>query len=292
MPIKTPTNVGAMAPKQQAVAKRQGSVADYLQSESFKKQFAAALPENFNTERFVRAALTEFRMNPALAECSVPSVLGYFMQAAACGLEPASAMGHCYAVPFNNKKTGQKEVQFIIGWRGMLDIVRRSGEIASVDAHIVHEKDVFELEFGLNPKCRFKPYMDGEPGDVKGAYIQVDFKGENSKPLVWYMSKAEIDKHRARSKADKYGDSPWKTDYEAMCLKTVVRTAFKWLPVSIEQAQAVSSDSGVSRYNSDAKTNDIEDLVEVEFDAAEDDSRPDDAAVAAAVDELAENMKN
>lgn len=274
--VKTPTNTQALAPKttQAVAAKKSGTVADYLQSETFKKQFAAALPENFNTERFIRAALTEFRMNPVLGECSVPSVLGYFLQAAACGLEPASSLGHCYPVPFNNKKTGQKEVQFIIGYRGMLDIVRRSGEVASIDAHVVHEKDEFELEFGLNPKCKFKPYMDGEPGAIKGAYVQVDFKAENSKPLVWYMPKAEIDKHRARSKADKYGDSPWKTDYESMCLKTLVRSAFKWLPVSIEQAQAVSTDSGISRYHADAKSNDFEDLVEVEFIAAQDDNKP------------------
>jgi recombinational DNA repair protein RecT len=82
------------------------------------------------------------------------------------------------------------------------------------------------------------------------------------------------------------------TDYEEMAKKTVFRSVFKWLPISIEQIQATTTDGAVSRYNSDAKTNDIEDLVEVEFVAAEDDTRPDEAAVAAAVDEMAENMKN
>lgn len=116
MPIKTPTNGAALAPKTtQAVAKKQGTAIDYLQNEKFKSQLAAALPKFLDTDHFVRSAITEFRMNPALAECSVPSVLGYFMQAAACGLEPASMLGQCYALPFNNKKTGQKEVTFIVG---------------------------------------------------------------------------------------------------------------------------------------------------------------------------------
>lgn len=290
MPIKTPTNVGAMAPKQQAVAKRQGTAIDYLNNEKFQQQLAAALPKFLDTDHFVRSAITEFRLNPALAECSVPSVLGYFMQAAACGLEPASMLGQCYPVPFNNKKTGQKEAQFICGYRGMLSIARRSGEIASVVAEVVHEKDEFSIEYGMEPKLIHKPFIDGDPGEIRGAYVVVRFKGEGIDPVIKYMPKSEIDKRRARSKAGSYG--PWVTDYEEMAKKTVFRSVFKWLPISIEQIQATTTDGAVSRYNSDAKTNDIEDLVEVEFVAAEDDSRPDDAAVAAAVDELAENMKN
>lgn len=117
MAIKTPTNGAALAPKAttQAVAKKQGTVLDYLNNERFKTELASALPKFLDTDHFVRSAITEFRLNPALAECSVPSVLGYFMQAAACGLEPASMLGQCYPVPFNNKKTGQKEAQFICG---------------------------------------------------------------------------------------------------------------------------------------------------------------------------------
>ena len=291
MPIKTPTNTAAMTAKTQtAVAKKQGTAIDYLNNEKFQQQLAAALPKFLDTDHFVRSAITEFRLNPALAECSVPSVLGYFMQAAACGLEPASMLGQCYPVPFNNKKTGQKEAQFICGYRGMLSIARRSGEIASVVAEIVHEKDEFTIEYGMEPKLVHKPFIDGDPGAMRGAYVVVRFKGDGIEPLIKYMSKSEIDKRRARSKASSYG--PWVTDYDEMAKKTVFRSVFKWLPISIEQIQATTTDGSVSRYNADAKTNDIDDLVEVEFVAAEDDSRPDDAAVAAAVDEMAENMKN
>lgn len=291
MPIKTPTNTAAMTAKTQtAVAKKQGTAIDYLNNEKFQQQLAAALPKFLDTDHFVRSAITEFRLNPALAECSVPSVLGYFMQAAACGLEPASMLGQCYPVPFNNKKTGQKEAQFICGYRGMLSIARRSGEIASVVAEIVHEKDEFTIEYGMEPKLVHKPFIDGDPGAMRGAYVVVRFKGDGIEPLIKYMSKSEIDKRRARSKASSYG--PWVTDYDEMAKKTVFRSVFKWLPISIEQIQATTTDGSVSRYNADAKTNDIEDLVEVEFVAAEDDNRPDDAAVAAAVDEMAESMKN
>jgi recombination protein RecT len=271
MPIKTPTNTQALAPKTQAVAKKQGTAVDYLNNDKFKSQLAAALPKFLDSDHFVRSAITEFRLNPALAECSVPSVLGYFMQAAACGLEPASMLGQCYPVPFRNKKTGMKECQFIIGFRGMLSIARRSGEIASVVAEVVHENDEFSIEYGMKPDLIHKPCIDGDPGAFKGAYVVVRFKGEGIDPVIKYMPKQEIDKHRNRSKSS--GDGPWVTDYEEMAKKTVFRSVFKWLPISIEQIQAATTDGGVSRYNADAKTNDIDDLVEVEFVAADDDNR-------------------
>ena len=152
-----------------------------------------------------------------------------------------------------------------------MSIARRSGEIASVVAEVVHEKDEFSIEYGMEPKLIHKPYIDGDPGAMRGAYVVVRFKAEGIEPLIKYMPKAEIDKHRARSKASNYG--PWVTDYESMALKTVFRSVFKWLPVSIEQIQATTTDGAVSRYNANAKSDDIEDLVEVDFVAAEDDSR-------------------
>lgn len=273
--IKTPKNASALQPKTatQAVAKRQGTVVDYLNNDTFKAQLSAALPKFLDTDHFIRSALTEFRLNPALAECSVPSVLGYFMQAAACGLEPASQLGQCYPVPFNNRKTGQKEAQYIIGFRGMLSIARRSGEISSVIAEAVHSNDEFEIEYGMEPKLIHKPCVDGDPGAFRGAYCIVRFKGDGIEPVIKYMSKAEIDQHRARSKAGNYG--PWVTDYEEMAKKTVFRAVWKWLPISIEQVQATTTDGGISRYNANAQSNDIDDLVEVEFVAAEDDSAMD-----------------
>lgn len=267
--IKTPTNNQALEPKEaKVVAKKQGTAIDYLNNGKFKEQLTAALPKFLDTDHFIRSSITEFRLNPALAECSVPSVLGYFMQAAACGLEPASMLGQCYPVPFNNKKTGQKECQFILGYRGMLSIARRSGEISSVDAQIVREKDEFTIEYGLEPKLTHKPCLDGEAGAMIGAYVVVRFKGEGVEPLMKYMPKSEIDAHRRRSKASAYG--PWVTDYEEMAKKTVFRSVFKWLPISIEQIQATTTDGGVSRYNASAAGSEIDDLVEVEFVAAED----------------------
>lgn len=165
-----------------------------------------------------------------------------------------------------------------------MSIARRSGEIASVIAEAVHEKDVFDVEYGLEPKLTHKPYLDGDPGKLKGCYVVVRFKGDGVEPLIKYMPKSEIDKHRARSKAS--GSGPWVTDYEEMAKKTVFRSIFKWLPVSIEQVMATTGDGAVAKYNANAV--DPDDALEIEFVAAEDDGG--EVIVEDAVESIAEQM--
>lgn len=268
MEIKTPTNTKAMTEKATAapVAKKKPAGAiDYLGSNSFKEQLKMALPKFFDTDRFVRSAISDFRLNPALQECSVPSVLGFYMQAAMCGLEPSSVLGQCYPVPFNNRKTGAKECQFIIGYRGMASIARRSGEVLSIDAKIVHEKDTFELIYGLDSNITHIPYLEGDPGAMIGAYCIVKFKDGSHQ--FEYMPKYKIDEHRKRSKAGNYG--PWVTDYEEMAKKTVFRSIFKWLPVSIEAASAERADANVVNYSpTAAATDNPDDIIEIDFVAA------------------------
>ena len=207
--IKTPKNTAALQPKATgAVAKKKGSsVVEYLNDAKFQAQIAAALPKFMDTDSFVRNALTDFRKQPLLQTCSVPSVLGYYMQAAACGLMPGVTLGQCYAVPFRNKNTGQMECEFIIGYRGMLAIARRSGEVSSVSAQIVHENDTFDIVYGLESKLEHKPCVKGNPGAMVGAYVVVRFKDKEMEPQIMYMSKEDIEKHRKRSKAADSG--PW-----------------------------------------------------------------------------------
>ena len=264
--IKSPTNTTAMTNKAAApAAKKPAGALDYLGSDSFKKQISNALPKFFDADRFIRSAISDFRLNPALQECSVPSVLGFYMQAAMCGLEPSSVLGQCYPVPFNNRKTGGREAQFMLGYRGMASIARRSGEVLSIDAKIVHEKDTFDLVYGLESNLTHLPYLEGDPGQMIGAYCVVRFKDGSHQ--FEYMPKYKIDEHRKRSKSGNYG--PWVTDYEEMAKKTVFRSIFKWLPISIEAAAAESADTNVVNYAPPATASENpEDFIEIDFVAA------------------------
>jgi recombination protein RecT len=223
--------------KETAPASPEQTVEAYMKKMGPK--MAEALPKHMDMDRMSRIALTTIRTNPTLLECTVPSLMGAVMQAVQLGLEPG-LLGHCYLIPFNkNAGTKQnpqwvKEVQFIIGYKGMIDLARRSGHIQSIYAHAVYENDEFEYELGLQPTLKHKPSF-GERGVFIGAYAVAHFKDGGYQ--MEFMPKSEVEKRRTRAKSKSY--SPWDTDYEEMAKKTVVRAMFKYLPISIEvQTQA------------------------------------------------------
>ena len=224
---------------------------------SLAPQIEVALPKHMSSDRMIRVALSSIRTNPKLLECNVASLLAAVMQCAQLGLEP-NLLGHAYLVPFKN------QVQLIVGYRGMIDLARRSGHIRSIQCNEVYANDLFELEYGLEDKLRHVPWhlrtdADYEsPGDFRGAYMVAKLTDGGHQLL--YMSKQQIDDHRAKSRSGSSG--PWATDYVEMAKKTVIRAAFKYLPISIEVAERyVSSDEQISVVNTD-KTGSLDDIIE------------------------------
>lgn len=225
--------------------------------EGYLKQMAPAmeeaLPRHMNVDRLLRLAMTTIRTTPELRQADPASLLGAVMQAAQLGLEPG-LMGHCYLLPFKNNKKGITEVQFIIGYKGMIDLARRSGHIQSIYAHAVYENDEFEYELGLEPKLVHKPSMEADRGQFVGAYAVAHFKDGGYQ--FEFMPKSEIERRKSRSKAANSKYSPWHTDYEEMAKKTVIRHMWKYLPISVEMQQQVAYDEGTARSIKDVTPND------------------------------------
>lgn len=212
--------------------------------EQMKPELQKALPAHMTADRLARIALTEIRRNPELLECDRTSLLGAVMLSAQLGLEPGP-LGHCYLLPFWNSKTKRKEVVFVIGYRGYLDLLYRNERTESVLAQIVYEKDkehgLFVIDYGVDYKLIHTPYLDGPRGKPIGAYVVVRFKGGGY--FFRFMTVSEIEERRKRSKTPNAG--PWVDDWEAMALKTVVRDAMKWVPLSIEIQRAIAQDETV-----------------------------------------------
>lgn len=233
------------------------TIAGLLTDPKIKQQLALALPKHMTADRLARIALTEVRKVPKLAQCDQTSFLGAIMQCAALGLEPGGALGHAYLLPFDKRakvggqwKTVGTEVQLIVGYRGMIDLARRSGQIQSLEARAVYAKDEFHVELGLDSKIVHKPAWDvADRGELTFVYAVAKLKDGGVQFDV--MSRLEVEKIRARSKAKDNG--PWVTDFDEMAKKTVVRRLFKYLPVSIEIQRAVGLDeqaeAGVSQDN-------------------------------------------
>lgn len=228
-----------------AATNKTGTMLDIVRSKSFQAQMALALPKSMTAERLTRIVMTECRKVPALMQCNQESFFGAVLQCAQLGLEPGSALGHCYLLPFGNGKSrdGRPNCQLIIGYRGMIDLARRSGQIVSINAYCVHEADEFEYELGLHPDIHHRPSPLAERGPVTYVYAVAVLKGGGVQFEV--MSRAEIEAVRLQSKAGKSG--PWVTHWEEMARKTVVRKLFKYLPVSIEAIRAVEIDEKSDR---------------------------------------------
>jgi recombination protein RecT len=232
-----------LAGKGNAVATKPKTLAD--QVNLLVPQLARAAGNAIDPDKMARLALTELRKNPLLAQSTPESFLGAIMTATQLGLE-LGPTGHAYLVPFRNK--GMMETTFIIGYRGMLDMVRRSNEVVGIPkARLVYENDIFDLKFTNDgDKYEHIPWFlrqdkkFTEPGQILMGYLFVQYKDGGSD--IFPMSMHDILKHRERSKTSENG--PWKTDFEAMCKKTLVRANFAYLPMSVDDQRTVGEKDG------------------------------------------------
>lgn len=205
---------------------------EYIGQKGFVTAIEKAAPKHVDAARLVRIAQTAVTKNPALLQCDRESFGTAVLQAAELGLDPGGALGHAYLVPYKNTCT------LIVSFKGMVALARRSGEIVSIEARAVYEKDTFDFEYGLDSKLKHLPYLDGDPGKLRFVYAVAKLKDGGVQFEV--MTRTQIDAIRGRSRASSSG--PWVTDYDEMAKKTVVRRLFKMLPVSVELASALVDD--------------------------------------------------
>lgn len=202
--------------------------------EQMKPEIARALPRHMDADRLARIALTMFRQTPKLQECSPESFLGALMTTSQLGLEPGP-LGHAYFVPFKG------QVQFILGYKGMIELARRSGNIDSLIAREVYGNDRLEVAYGLEDRLVHEPTLFGPRGPVVAVYAIAKYAGGGHSFVV--LSREDVEERRKRSRAKDSG--PWVTDWTAMAKKTAVRALAAFLPLSVEMAQALGQDEQV-----------------------------------------------
>jgi recombination protein RecT len=253
--VNAPARTSDNAPAVQAPAKK--TLRTLI--EDMKPEIARALPSHMTPERMARIATTAIKQNPKLGECTPDSFLGALMTAAQLGLEPNTPLGEAYLVPFKNKNKATNRYEmvctYIQGYRGLVQLAHRSGQVAMVKAQVVYEKDDFDFEEGLDAHLKHKRSRDPDPGEVIWVYAMVKLKDGGSNFVV--MTVPEVEAIRKRSRAADSG--PWVTDWNAMAKKTALKQLSKWMPLSPEFAVAARLDDTVRR---DMNT----DLVDVQPD--------------------------
>lgn len=199
-----------------------------------------ALPKHIPAEYLMRVVLTSVQRTPDLLKCHPVTLLGAVFQAAQLGLVPDGVLGQAYLVPFRNTKKNRMEVQFIPGYKGLITLARRSGEISTINAEVVHQKDTFKYALGIHPMLEHVPSELADPGPITHVYAYARLRDGGVQSVV--MNMRQVDAIKKRSQSARSGSSPWTTDPEWMIKKTALKQLCKLLPASTELQRAVGLD--------------------------------------------------
>lgn len=229
--------------KQQAEMKTAEKKTMQQYIKSMEGEIAKALPSVITPERFTRIVLSAISVTPQLGQCTPSSFLGAMMTSAQLGLEVNTPLGQAYVLPYRNKDT--LEAQFQLGYKGLIDLAYRSGEVEVIQAHVVYENDAFTCEYGLDPKLTHKP-ADRDRGEPIKVYAV--FKTKSGGYGFEVMSMDDVRKHAAKySKAYGSSFSPWKTNFEEMAKKTVLKRVLKYAPLKSDFVKAAVQDEVIKK---------------------------------------------
>lgn len=206
-----------------------------------QNEIKKALPAVITPERFTRIVLSALSTNPKLAETTPQSFLGAMMTAAQLGMEPNTPLGQAYLIPYYNSKNRCNECQFQLGYKGLIDLAYRSGEVSIIQAQVVYEQDDFTYSFGLEPVLKHIPAAAnrGEP-----IYVYAVFRTKDGGCGFEVMSMDAI-----RSFAQQYSKSfstgPWQTNFEEMAKKTVLKKVLKYAPLKSDFLRGMAQDGTI-----------------------------------------------
>lgn len=210
---------------------------DYIKQ--MEGEIAKALPSVITPERFLRITLSALSNNPQLAQCTPKSFLGAMMTAAQLGVEPNTPLGQAYLIPYRNH--GTLECQFQLGYKGLIDLAHRSGEVSVIMAQVVYENDEFEYSFGLEPKLEHKP-AKGDRG--KPVFVYAMYRTKDGGYGYDVMSMEDVRKH-AQKYSKAYNSGPWQTNFEEMSRKTILKKVLKYAPLKSDFVRAVAQDETI-----------------------------------------------
>lgn len=219
--------------------------------EQMMPEIKRALPSTITAERFTRIVYTALSNNPTLAKCDKNSFLGAMISSAQLGLEVNTSLGEAYLLPYYDNRKGVYNCQFQKGLYGVIKLCRNEG--ITVDAKVVYSNDEFELEFGLNPVLKHKPALK-DRGSVVGYYAV--WKSKDGAFGFEFMNPEDCEKH-GRRYSKSYDKGPWSTNFDSMCLKTVILKALKYAPKSAELKEKLDIDNATINVNEDDLTQDF-----------------------------------
>jgi recombination protein RecT len=226
--------------KSVATGKKENPVASFSSFlDKFKPQMALALPKHLTADRMARLAVTAFSTTPKLQECDPKSIVAGIMTSATLGLE-IGVDGQGFLVPYG------KTCQFVPGWKGLVDLVSRSGR-ATVWTGAVFQGDEFDYALGDAPYIRHRPGEENDPDLITHVYAVGRVNGSNY-PVIEVWTVGKIRKHR--DKYNKQGGKHYSfRDFEMYARKIPLLQVLKYMPKSIELANAIALSNAADQGN-------------------------------------------
>lgn len=200
-----------------------------------------ALPSVLTPERFTRIVLSALSTNPKLTECTPQSFLGAMMTAAQLGVEPNTPLGQAYLLPYWNSRQNCYECQFQLGYKGLLDLAYRSGDISVVQSQVVYENDEFSYSFGLEPELKHIP-AKADRGDPVYVYAMFRTKSDG---YGYEVASIEDIRAHAQRYSKSFANGPWQTNFEEMAKKTILKRVLKYAPLKSEFVRKLVQDETI-----------------------------------------------
>ena len=183
----------------------------------------------------------------SLAQCEPGSVVMAIYGAARLGLVPDPTLGHVYVLPRRVK--GQQVAQLQVGYRGYVELARRSGLIRDLHAEVVYSNDLYRVQLGTRRSIHHVPWDQADqeiPGLIVGAYVTWT-EHQCAEPQFHRITMERVARAKEASQTAGRGFSPWDTDEAAMIRKTAILDAAKLWPLSPELASATHWDEAAER---------------------------------------------
>lgn len=200
--------------------------------DKFKPQLALALPKHLSADRMARLALTAFSTNPSLQQCDPKSIAASIMTAGQLGLEPG-VNGAGYLIPYG------KTCTFVPGWKGLVDLVSRSGRGTVFTGVIFRDQDYTFVDGAKRDLIIHNETNLNDPEDITHAYA-VGWVKDAAMPIIELWTVEKIRKHR--DKYNKVGKRHYSfRDWEMYARKIPLLQVLKYMPSSIEVANAIAA---------------------------------------------------
>ena len=249
------------------VVQKVGEIKRVMKNPAFSEPVDIALKNApFDREQLAVYTLSALRKNPKIAECDIASIRECIMSCAATGLSPDPITGQAYIIPRWDKKIGAKAATFLIGYRGLIELAMRSGFLRAISAHVVYDKDEFEIMLGTEERIIHKPYLgSADRGQPLGAYA-VATLAEGVKQFTW-LHEHEIQKAKETNPMQFSG--PWDKWVDRMREKTAMRRLLMLARMTPIIADALAREEGrtVEDIEVEAETIKARDVNEIYDDA-------------------------